>query len=278
LPHRICKVERVLRPRQLLDRDGLSIEDVRCAHTAGRGEAELYRGSHALVLVRRGCFLRSADGRDSLVDPTLAYGMVPDQIHRYDHPHGQGDDCTALFFRPELIASLWGGEPGLPVDPVATSPAVDLQHRRMLAVARRGHDPHDVFERAMTLSACLLGRADQRRVNAARPATSRLHRRLVSAVREALVARPETSLPELSRDLAVSPHHLSRIFRTHTGETIARHRVRLRARQALERLAGGESDLGRLAHDVGFVDQSYMCRVLRAETGQTPSALRAALT
>jgi AraC-like DNA-binding protein len=28
---------------------------------------------------------------------------------------------------------------------------------------------------------------------------------------------------------------------------------------------------------VGFVDQSYMCRVLRAETGHSPSALRAAL-
>jgi AraC-like DNA-binding protein len=53
--------------------------------------------------------------------------------------------------------------------------------------------------------------------------------------------------------------------------------MRLRVRQALERLAGGERELARLAHDVGFVDQSYMCRVLRRETGETPAALRGLL-
>jgi AraC-like DNA-binding protein len=53
--------------------------------------------------------------------------------------------------------------------------------------------------------------------------------------------------------------------------------MRLRARRALERLAGGETDLARLAVDVGFADQSHLCRVIRAETGTTPAALRGAL-
>ena len=53
--------------------------------------------------------------------------------------------------------------------------------------------------------------------------------------------------------------------------------MRLRARRALERLAGGDRDLARLAADTGFADQSHLCRVLRAETGATPAALRAAL-
>jgi AraC-like DNA-binding protein len=46
---------------------------------------------------------------------------------------------------------------------------------------------------------------------------------------------------------------------------------------ALERLAGGERDLARLAAEVGFADQSHLCRVVRSETGRTPAALRAAL-
>ena len=274
---RLSSIQRVLHPRKLFEADGVSIHDVRCRHTAGRGEAEPHGGSHALVLVRRGCFVRSADGRDHVLDPTLAYGLVPDQVHRYDHPHGGGDDCTAISFGPDLLASVWGGEPGLPAGAIATSPEVDLQHRRMLALARRAHDPHDVFERALTLTADLLGGADEPRVASGRPATVRLHRRIVQEVREALVARPGTSLPELARELAVSPHHLSRVFRAETGETIARHRMRLRVRRTLERLAGGERDLARLARQAGFVDQSYMCRVLRAETGETPSALRALL-
>jgi AraC-like DNA-binding protein len=78
----------------------------------------------------------------------------------------------------------------------------------------------------------------------------------------------------LAPELAVSPHHLSRTFRSITGQTISHHRVRLRARAALERLAGGERDLAWLAADLGFADQSHLCRVLRNETGRAPSALR----
>jgi AraC-like DNA-binding protein len=53
--------------------------------------------------------------------------------------------------------------------------------------------------------------------------------------------------------------------------------MRLRARTALERLAGGERNLARLAADTGFADQSHLCRVLTQETGRTPTALRRAL-
>jgi AraC-like DNA-binding protein len=53
--------------------------------------------------------------------------------------------------------------------------------------------------------------------------------------------------------------------------------MRLRVRRALGRLGDGEDDLARVAADEGFSDQSYMCRVIRAETGRTPAALRRAL-
>ena len=91
------------------------------------------------------------------------------------------------------------------------------------------------------------------------------------------MADPDRALPELARSLATSPHHLSRIFRALTGHTISRHRMRLRVRAALERMAGGERDLARLAAEVGFADQAHLTRVIRSDTGTTPSALRAAL-
>jgi AraC-like DNA-binding protein len=53
--------------------------------------------------------------------------------------------------------------------------------------------------------------------------------------------------------------------------------MRLRARAALERIAGGEHDLARLAAEVGFADQSHLSRVLRGETGRPAAALRHAL-
>jgi AraC-like DNA-binding protein len=155
---------------------------------------------------------------------------------------------------------------------------MDLEHRLLLAAASRAADPHEIVERAIALTAHALEQADPGRVGSGRPATARARRALAHGAREALAAAPERSLPELARALAVSPHHLSRVFRSATGHTISRHRMRLRARTALERLAGGESDLARLAADLGFADQSHLCRVLRRETGQTPSALRRRLS
>jgi hypothetical protein len=75
-----------------------------------------------------------------------------------------------------------------------------------------------------------------------------------------------------------SGHHLSRVFAAITGHTISRHRMRLRTRAVLERLAAGEDDLAPLAADLGFTDPSHLYRIVRPETGVAPSVLRRLLT
>jgi AraC-like DNA-binding protein len=266
----------MLTMRTLLDRDGVRVDDVACRHERGRGSGEENPG-HALVFVRRGTFVRRTEGHEALLDPTSVYCMNPGEECRYDHPHAGGDDCTSFFLDPALVASLWNSDPALPSQPLHTSPALDLEHRLLLADARRGADPDDLSERALLLVARTLERRHPRRIAAGRPATARARRALTDGVREILAADPGRSLPELARTLAVSPHHLSRVFRAMTGHTISRHRMRLRARGALERLAGGERNLARLAAELGFADQAHLCRVVRAETGHAPAALRQAL-
>jgi len=261
----------------ILQRDGIAISDVVCRHEHGPGECSEYGGPPAIVFVRRGCFVRRADGDQELLDPTLACTMIPGQELRYDHPHPGGDDCTYVTMTPELVAALWGGAPRLPAGTLPTPGAVDLEHRLLLAAARRGDDPDGVVERAITLSARVLEAADPHRVASGAPATSAARRRLADGAREALAADTNRSLPELAADLDTSPHHLSRVFSAAAGHTISRHRMRLRARVALERLAGGDDNLARLAADLGFADQSHLCRVVRDETGETPGALRSRL-
>jgi AraC-like DNA-binding protein len=261
----------------VLHRDEVEIADVCCRHRRGRGRDGDEAQHHAVVFVRRGCFIRSADGVEYLLDPTRAFCISPGQEQRYDHPHDHGDDCTAIKLQPGQLASLGGGDPTLPSEPIPNSPAVDLEHRLLLAASRRGDDAHELTERAILLVAAALEHADPRRVAAARPATVRARRSLADAAHEALAADPGRSLPALAADLGVSAHHLSRIFRAAAGHTLSRHRMRLRVRAALERLAGGERSLARLAADLGFADQSHLCRVIRSETGHTPSALRRAL-
>jgi transcriptional regulator GlxA family with amidase domain len=141
-------------------------------------------------------------------------------------------------------------------------------------VARASADEHELYERAISLIEAALAGVDEVRVAAGRPSTERGRRALVDGARELMAATPDVSLPALGDALAVSPHHLSRIFKSTTGETVSRHRIRLRVRAALERIGGGEGNLARVAADSGFFDQAHLCRVLKSELGHAPSALR----
>lgn len=261
----------------LLLREGLELADVACRHPRGRGEIGEFSKRHAIVFVRRGYFVRSADGVDAVLDPTLAYCVAPGVEQRFDHPQDEGDDCTALFLSDELTRSLCGGAPNLPIRPIPTTPGLDLEHRLLLAASRGTVDHHVLFERSLLLAARTLEQHNPGPVGSGRPSSAQVRKALVEGTRELLAAEPQRSLTDLARELAVSPHHLSRIFRRATGNTISTHRIRLRVRAALERLGGGDDDLARLAVELGFSDQSHLTRSIRAETKATPGALKQAL-
>src|SRR4051812_11889352 len=143
----------VISTRTVLAADGVRVDDVRCRHEPGPGGSAEPPGGHALVFVRRGCFVRRARAGTAVLDATLAYTVRPGEEERYDHPHAGGDDCTALRLAPRLLAALWGGDPGLPAAPLPISPALDLEHRRLLAAARRAGDRHELVERAVLVAA-----------------------------------------------------------------------------------------------------------------------------
>lgn len=268
----------MLSARQLLSRQGVEVVDVHCTQGRGRGDPGEQAASRGVVFVRRGCFVRRGQGRQAILDPTAAYCTNPGEEQRFDHPHTEGDDCTLIALEEQVVASLWG-DPMLPSEALVVTPELDLAHRGLLAGARRGDDEDQLVEQAIALVVAAVDQIDDRRSIAGRPATLRARKALVDGAREALAAdNGRRSVVELATMLGVSPHHLSRLFRSATGTTIARHRMRLRARAALERLAEGERDLAQLAADTGFADQSHLCRVMRSETGLTPSVLRQALT
>src|SRR5207248_2533313 len=148
-----------------------------------------------------------------------------------------GDICTAIRLSSSAFASLAGGEIEAPPVYVFTTTSVDLEHRRLLADMRREGDAFACEERVWLLLSAVLEIVDIRRLAARRPATERARRQLVDHARERLTLDPSTTLARLARELAVSPHHLSRIFRAFTGETLSRYRKRIQIRYTLERLA-----------------------------------------
>jgi AraC-like DNA-binding protein len=244
----------------LLDTPALRVRDVHCAH--GRGgwaSVELSRRS-GIVFARRGAFRRRSRHGEEVIEPGVAYFQRAGEEEEYAHPHDGGDRCTALWATDALFASLLGGDPALPV---VTPPRVDLAHRLLVTE-----------EQGVSLLAAVLALVAPARVAAGRPATARARRRLADDAREALAVDPSLGLVELASTVAASPHHLSRVFRSEVGVPVTTYRRRLRVRDALERLSGGESDLARLAADAGFADQAHLTREMRALLGTTPSALQ----
>jgi AraC-like DNA-binding protein len=100
----------------------------------------------------------------------------------------------------------------------------------------------------------------------------------VETVARLLRADPEAgALGALARTAGLSPSHLSRIFKAHTGVSITRFRNQRRLERFVALYGDGRRTTALAASlEAGFGSYAQFHRVLRAETGQTPTMLRAA--
>ncbi|MCA2216721.1 helix-turn-helix domain-containing protein [Jidongwangia harbinensis] len=252
----------MLERQGLLEIPGLRAAAVRCRGGPGWSAEERVETA-AVVLVRRGIFLRRVGGAVSAADPTIGYVQRPGDWQQVTHPAG-GDVCTTLTVPPEVADRV------AHAGPVLVTPAADLAHRRLLAAARpdrpppgsRRHGLVDVLDLAAEVLAGLLP--------APRPVP-----RLADEVRAALHTDPDLGLDDLARLVHRSPWHVSRVFHRATGTTLSTYRRRLRVRAVLDALADpGRPDLATLAAQHGFADQAHLTRALRREIQMPPGAAR----
>lgn len=82
------------------------------------------------------------------------------------------------------------------------------------------------------------------------------------------------SLDEIASAAGISVSHMCREFRKRTGTTIHRYRTQLRLRRSLELVADSRSDLGRIAHRLGFSSHSHFTASFHRGFGLTPSRFR----
>ncbi len=113
-----------------------------------------------------------------------------------------------------------------------------------------------------------------------RRSTTTAHRESAEAAKE-ILAR-EFKLPLTLDDLAtavhLSPFHLCRVFKAHTGIPIHRYLLRLRLRHALGTIADPAADLTRMALELGYSSHSHFSRGFQAEFGLSPKAARRRLS
>lgn len=219
--------------------------------------------SAQIVFPRRGVFTVHRRGGALVADGNCALVLGAGEEYRVSHPADGGDECTVLAVAPELHEEAFGDDRG--------------RHGRLGAAAQlrvrmlpRSTGGLDTEEAALLLLGDVVGL----------PPPPPGRRRYVEDARALLAADPTArwDLDGIARAVHCSPFHLARQFRAATGETLSHYLLRLRLALAVERIAGGERNLARLALDLGFAHHSHFTARFRAVFGTTPSQVRRIVT
>ena len=84
----------------------------------------------------------------------------------------------------------------------------------------------------------------------------------------------DLSLEAVARQFLVSKEHLSRAFKTHTGENFTHYLLKKRMEKAKELILSTDFPIKEIGESVGYNDMSYFHRVFKKYHGTTPGALR----
>lgn len=82
------------------------------------------------------------------------------------------------------------------------------------------------------------------------------------------------SLDTIAQHFFVSKEHLSRIFKSHTGENISAYILRKRMEKARELILEKGLEIKNVAEIIGYSDLAYFYRVFKKHFGVTPGDLR----
>ncbi len=84
----------------------------------------------------------------------------------------------------------------------------------------------------------------------------------------------EIHTTDVADAVGLSPYHLSRLFKTHTGLTMREYLTRERVEAAKQLLATTDQTIPQIASLLRFCDQSYFTMVFHKQTDQTPGEYR----
>jgi AraC family transcriptional regulator len=260
----------------LFDSSIVRVGGVLCgAPRSGPGEQELSDVAQ-IVLPRRGVFVVHRDGEQVVVDTNTALLLGLGEEYGVSHPVAGGDACTVLAFAPELVEEAVGDVGGRDGD---LRPATQLGARLLTSALASGvSDRLETEDAALLLLDALGGDLATNRARSTRR-PGQPQRRRVEEARALLASQPTARwrLNTVARAVHSSPFHLARQFRAVTGESISRYVLRLRLGLALDRIAAGETELARLAVELGFAHHSHFSARFRSVFGTTPTQARSKL-
>jgi AraC family transcriptional regulator len=236
----------------------LSLSLVRYAAETVLGDHSHARGSVSLVLGG------SLEERVGGVEMRAAIGDVVVKPPGVVHRNRFGAAGAMLISIADIPGALFGG-PGWRWFEGATL----IRRAAQAAVALRSGDPHGIAQEAMWEVLAAVGAV------APAPAETGVPRWLACLRDEVAGAAARPSVTGLARKAGVHPVYLTRLFRKCYGRSISGFVRKLRAGRAADLLARTDLSVSAIAAELGFADQSHLCRTFRAEIGVAPSTYRA---
>lgn len=230
-----------------------------------------------IVVPRRGVFIMHHRGTPIVADANTALIFGVGDTYQVSHPVDGGDQCTVLVPRPELVEDAVGSvEARHGTIDTATQLGVHVLTHTMTT----GMTDRLEAEESAVLVLNTLSENFRSSLSLSGQRVSEYQQQRADQVRSLLAGQPteDWHLESIARAVHCSPFHLARQFRAVTGESIARYLLRLRLALALDRLTQGETDLARLAAELGFAHHSHFSARFRSVFGTTPTAVRNTLT
>jgi AraC family transcriptional regulator len=242
--------------------------------------------SHTILLPLSGVRHVEGGGQAGLADASTILLLNADVKYRFTELQGSGEKGHVIVLRPDILFRILGPGTDLsrpfPALCVPVAPRNFLLKQLLMEYLERGRSYASADVEALVLQFLTrsLARSDSwPRRSAALDATTESHRDCVDKVRILLnegISDP-VRLKDLSDAVGVSPFHLCRIFKAHTGLSIHRYLNQIRLRAALERVAEPSINLMNLALDLGFSSHSHFSFLFGREFGLSPTAFKKAV-
>ncbi len=81
----------------------------------------------------------------------------------------------------------------------------------------------------------------------------------------------DISLEETAKEIGVSPHYLSKLFKKETKVNFIDYLTRMRLAKAKELMKEGGKSIKEICYMVGYTDPNYFSRIFRKHTDHSPS-------
>ena len=236
------------------------------------------------VLPRHAVQIRRNDDRFQFVEPGGILMHRAGSVLERQAVAGQGDHAWWFAVHPEIFLETLHRHGLSDTDMGAAllvPVALHLELLRIIKAAERGIVDALLLDEALTHTfelICAYKSGADVGQRSRRDATRVRRYKLVNKARACLHEQIDQPLDlgALALQVGSSPFHLSRVFRETTGIGLNRYLNRLRVGRVIDQLAHERVlSLGQLAMDSGFSSHSHMNRMIRRETGLSPSQIRA---